>query len=51
MGGGPALTEAMNVAGTQVADRPARIIQLQSNMALYESTPGALVTALMVYGF
>jgi hypothetical protein len=51
MGGGPALTEAMNVAGTQVADRPARIIQLQSNMAMYESTPGALVTALMVYGF
>ncbi|MFT6074726.1 MAG: hypothetical protein ACJAZ1_001645 [Yoonia sp.] len=49
MGSGPTLTEAMNVAGIPITDRPARIIQLQSDMALYESTPGALVTALMVY--
>ena len=49
MGGGPTLTEAMNIAGIPVTDRPARIIQLQSDIQLYESSPGALVTALMVY--
>ena len=49
-GGGPSLTQAMDLAGIPLADRPARIIQLQSDMRLYENTPGALVTALMIYG-
>ncbi|MEL6642106.1 MAG: hypothetical protein AAFN63_19000 [Pseudomonadota bacterium] len=49
-GGGPVLTKAMNAARIPDTDRPARIIQLQSDMGLYETTPGALVTALMVYG-
>ena len=49
-GGGPILTKAMDVAGIAASDRPARIIQLQSNIGLYQTTPGALVTALMVYG-
>lgn len=49
-GGGPVLTEAMDTAGIPLRDRPARIIQLQSDMGLYQSNPGALVTALMVYG-
>lgn len=50
MGGGPILTKAMDAAGVPEGDRPTRIIQLQSDAALYNSTPGALVTALMVYG-
>ena len=49
-GGGPVLTKAMETARIPVADRPARIIQLQSDFALYDAAPGALVTALMVYG-
>ena len=49
-GGGPVLTKAMDAARIAAADRPARIIQLQSDMGLYQTTPGALVTALMVYG-
>ncbi|MFO8127699.1 hypothetical protein [Yoonia sp.] len=49
-GGGPMLTKAMDAARIPDSDRPARIIQLQSNMGLYQVTPGALVTALMVYG-
>ena len=49
-GGGPTLTEAMEDAGIPPRDRPTRIIQLQSNLGLYQSNPGALVTALMVYG-
>ena len=49
-GGGPVLTEAMDAAGIPLEDRPARIIQLQSNMGLYAGNPGALVVALMVYG-
>ncbi|MEJ8560656.1 hypothetical protein QTO30_05025 [Yoonia sp. GPGPB17] len=49
-GGGPILTKAMDAAGIPERDRPARIIQLQSDMGLYQTTPGALVTALMVYG-
>lgn len=49
-GGGPTLTEAMETAGIPPRDRPARIIQLRSNLRLYQSNPGALVTALMVYG-
>ena len=49
-GGGPILTKAFDTAGVPLRDRPARIIQLQSDMGLYNGTPGALVTALMVYG-
>lgn len=49
-GGGPVLTEAMDTARIPEADRPARIIQLQSDMGLYANNPGALVVALMVYG-
>lgn len=49
-GGGPVLTKAMNAARIPERDRPARVIQLQSDMGLYATTPGALVTALMVYG-
>ncbi|MDX8348631.1 hypothetical protein SLH49_11615 [Cognatiyoonia sp. IB215446] len=49
-GGGPVLTEAMDAAGIPAADRPARIIQLQSDLGLYAVNPGALVVALMVYG-
>ena len=49
-GGGPILTKAMDAARIPKRDRPARIIQLQSDMGLYQTTPGALVTALMVYG-
>jgi hypothetical protein len=49
-GGGPVLTMAMDAAGVPLGDRPTRIIQLQSDMGLYENGPGPLVTALMVYG-
>ncbi|MDG1377303.1 MAG: hypothetical protein P8P56_09840 [Yoonia sp.] len=49
-GGGPTLTEAMNKANIPLEDRPARIVQLQSDLGLYDATPGALITALMVYG-
>lgn len=49
-GDGPTLTDAMDAAGIPPRDRPARIIQLQSNIGLYQANPGALVTALMVYG-
>lgn len=49
-GGGPVLTKAMDAAAIPARDRPARIIQLQSNTGLYQKSPGALVTALMVYG-
>ncbi len=48
-GGGQTLTGAMDIAGVPNADRPARVIQLQSDIGLYETAPGALVTALMVY--
>lgn len=49
-GSGPTLTRAMSAAGIPTADRPARIIQLQSDLPLYQVNPGALVTALMAYG-
>ncbi len=49
-GGGPVLTKAMDAAGIPDRDRPARVIQLQSDLGLYQTTPGALVTALMLYG-
>ncbi len=49
-GGGPILTQAMDEARVPVQDRPTRIFQLQSDIALYEANPAALVSAIMVYG-
>lgn len=49
-GAGPILSQVMQTAEIPVRDRPARIIQLQSNLGLYAANPGALVTALMLYG-
>jgi hypothetical protein len=49
-GGGQTLTEAMDRAGIPDTDRPTRILQMQGNIGLYEATPGALVSALSVYG-
>ena len=49
-GGGPVLTSAMDAAGVPPQDRPTRVIQLQSDRGLFDVNPGALVTALMVYG-
>ena len=49
-GGGPALTEAMELARVPEADRAARILQMQADLPLYAESPDALVVALMVYG-
>ncbi|MEJ6401821.1 hypothetical protein [Yoonia sp. 2307UL14-13] len=49
-GGGPNLLEAMDVAGIPSDERAARIIQMQGDTTLYQTNPGALVVALMVYG-
>jgi|GEM_PF-746009 hypothetical protein len=49
-GGGPALSAAFDAAGVPFEDRPARIIQLQRDMGLYAANPGALTSALLVWG-
>ncbi len=49
-GGGAVLTEAMDAARIPDADRPARVLQMQRDLGLYQANPGALVVALMVYG-
>ncbi len=49
-GGGPALSNAMDRAGVPAADRPARLLQLRSDLPLYTESPAALVTALLTYG-
>ena len=49
-GGGPNLSRAMDAAGVPVGDRPARVLQLRGDLGLYAANPGALVTALMLYG-
>ena len=49
-GGGPVLTQAMDAAGVPQTDRPARILQMQGDYGLYSANPGALVTALMLFG-
>lgn len=49
-GGGPDLQQAYDLAGVPAADRPTRTLQLRSNLGFYEVNPGALVTALRVYG-
>ena len=47
---GPILTQAMDAARIPQEDRETRIFQMQSDLGLYQANPGALVTALMVYG-
>jgi len=49
-GGGPVLRDAMDRAGIPEADRPARLLQLRSDLPLYAESPAALVTALLTYG-
>ncbi|MCC7320457.1 MAG: hypothetical protein IT542_05690 [Rubellimicrobium sp.] len=49
-GGGPELTRAFDIAGVPPGDRAARIVQLEGDRGLYEANPGALVSALMLYG-
>jgi hypothetical protein len=49
-GTGPILAQAFDTAGVPEPDRPARIIQLQSDLGLYAANPEALIVALMVYG-
>ncbi len=49
-GGGPVLNDAMETARIPENDRPARILQMQGDLELYRTNPGALVVALMVYG-
>lgn len=48
-GGGLALTKAMDAAGVPEADRPTRVMQLQSDIGT-GAGPGALITALLLYG-
>jgi hypothetical protein len=49
-GGGPILTTAMDQAGVPPEDRPARLLQLRSDIGLYATNPAALVSVLIVYG-
>ena len=49
-GGGPALTRAMDAALIPAQDRPTRVLQLRGDLGLYSANPGALVTALRVFG-
>lgn len=49
-GGGEALGAAFDAAGIPAGDRPARVLQLQGDLDLYNSSPGALVNALVLYG-
>lgn len=48
--GGTHLEQAMILANIAVTDRPARILQLKGDRALYERNIDALIVALMVYG-
>ena len=48
-GSGPSLDRAMDIAGIPVSDRPARAIQLRSDLGLYRNAPGPLVQTLMLY--
>lgn len=49
-GGGSLLDNAMDLARIPTNDRPTRLIQLNSDLGLYAANPGAMVTALMVFG-
>ena len=40
----------MDTAGVPIGDRPARVLQMQGDIGLYEATPDALVLALTIYG-
>lgn len=49
-GGGPTLTSAFDAAGVPDQERATRAFQLNNDLGLYAGNPGALVTAIMVYG-
>jgi len=49
-GGGPVLTSAFDAAGVPDEDRATRAFQLSNDIALYADGPGALVTAILLYG-
>ncbi|MCC5974276.1 MAG: hypothetical protein JJT81_09510 [Rubellimicrobium sp.] len=49
-GGGARLTAAFDAARVPPQDRAARTLQLQGDLPIYADTPGALVTALLIYG-
>lgn len=49
-GGGPTLTQAMDLARVQAPTRPILALRLKSDMAIYRKSPDALVVALMVHG-
>lgn len=49
-GGGPILSEAFDAAGVPQSDRATRVIQLNNDLPLYAESPGALVTAILLYG-
>ena len=48
-GGGQTVNEAMDIAEIRAGDRPARLIQLKSDIGTYQNSPDALIVALMVY--
>ncbi|PRY74982.1 hypothetical protein CLV80_11418 [Yoonia maritima] len=48
-GGGQTVNEAMDIAQIRAGDRPARLIQLKSDIGIYQNSPDALIVALMVY--
>ncbi|MEL6573808.1 MAG: hypothetical protein AAFQ64_19315 [Pseudomonadota bacterium] len=49
-GGGPTLTQAFDAASVPSEERATRAFQLNTDLGLYAGNPGALVTAIMVYG-
>jgi len=49
-GGGPKLQDAFDAAGVPAQDRPTRVFQLQRDLGLYADNPGALVSAITVFG-
>ncbi len=49
-GGGPTLTRAFDAAGIPAEERATRAFQLNKDLGLYAGNPGALVTAIMLYG-
>jgi hypothetical protein len=49
-GAGPNLLNAFDAAGVPAGDRPARVVQLRGDLGLYQANPGALVTALLLFG-
>lgn len=49
-GGGATLDQAFDVASVPDTDRPTRVIQLQSDLGLYQSAPSALIASLLLYG-